>query len=55
MGSYLKADLDSNPNGFSLIEILIAMGILAPAMPAASSHRPNIWVTTRFTSTVLPI
>ena len=38
MGSYLKkADRASNQNGFSLIEILIAMGILALAMLAAAS------------------
>ena len=37
MDSYAKADLASNQNGFSLIEILIAMGILALAMLAAAS------------------
>ena len=37
MDSYLKADLASNQSGFSLIEILIAMGILALAMLAAAS------------------
>ena len=37
MDSYLKADLGSNQRGFSLIEILIAMGILALAMLAAAS------------------
>ena len=37
MDSYLNEDLGSNQNGFSLIEILIAMGILALAMLAAAS------------------
>lgn len=37
MGSYLKADYASNQNGFSLIEVLIAMGILAMSMLAAAS------------------
>ena len=37
MRSYLKSDLVSNQNGFSLIEILIAMAILALAMLAAAS------------------
>ena len=37
MDSYLKTDLASNQNGFSLIEVLIAMGILALAMLAAAS------------------
>jgi type IV pilus assembly protein PilV len=35
--SYFKAGHASNQNGFSLIEILIAMGILALAMLAAAS------------------
>ena len=37
MDSYVNEDLASNQNGFSLIEILIAMGILALAMLAAAS------------------
>ena len=37
MRSYLKADLVSNQSGFSLIEILIAMGILALSLLAAAS------------------
>jgi prepilin-type N-terminal cleavage/methylation domain-containing protein len=37
MGTYIKPDLASNQNGFSLIEILIAMAILAVAMLAAAT------------------
>ena len=37
MDSYLKMDHVSNQRGFSLIEVLIAMGILALAMLAAAS------------------
>ncbi len=37
MDSSLKADLASNQSGFSLIEVLIAMGILALSMLAAAS------------------
>lgn len=37
MGPYLKTDLVSNQSGFSLIEVLIAMGILALSMLAAAS------------------
>jgi len=37
MRSYLKTDLAFNQNGFSLIEVLIAMAILAMAMLAAVS------------------
>ena len=37
MGAYIKPDLASNQNGFSLIEILIAMAILALAMLAAAT------------------
>ena len=37
MDSYLKADHASNQSGFSLIEVLVAMGILALAMLAAAS------------------
>ncbi len=37
MDSYISTDLASNQNGFSLIEILIAMAILALAMLAAAS------------------
>ena len=37
MRSYLNTDLASSQNGFSLIEILIAMAILALAMLAAAS------------------
>ena len=37
MRSYLKTDLASNQNGFSLIEVLIAMAILAMSMLAAAS------------------
>ena len=37
MRSYLKTDLASNQSGFSLIEVLIAMGILALSMLAAAS------------------
>jgi len=37
MDSYLKTDLASSQSGFSLIEILIAMGILALSMLAAAS------------------
>ena len=36
MRSYLKTDLASNQNGFSLIEVLIAMAILAMSMLAAA-------------------
>ena len=35
--SYLKTDLASSQSGFSLIEVLIAMGILALSMLAAAS------------------
>ena len=37
MDSYLKTDLASSQSGFSLIEVLIAMGILALSMLAAAS------------------
>ena len=37
MHSYLNTDLASSQNGFSLIEILIAMAILALSMLAAAS------------------
>ena len=37
MRSYLKTDLASNQNGFSLIEVLIAMAILAMSMLAAAT------------------
>jgi len=37
MGTSLKPDLASNQDGFSLIEILIAMAILALAMLAAAT------------------
>ncbi len=37
MRAYFHTDLESNQNGFSLIEILIAMAILALAMLAAAS------------------
>jgi len=37
MRAYLKSDLGSNQNGFSLIEILIAMAILALSLLAAAS------------------
>ena len=37
MLSYLKTDLASNQTGFSLIEVLIAMAILAISMLAAAS------------------
>ncbi len=37
MGSYLKTDVLFSQNGFSLIEVLIAMGILALSMLAAAS------------------
>jgi len=36
MDSYLKTDLASSQSGFSLIEVLIAMGILARSMLAAA-------------------
>lgn len=36
MRSYLKTDLASNQTGFSLIEVLIAMAILAMSMLAAA-------------------
>jgi type IV pilus assembly protein PilV len=37
MSSYLKLDIASNKDGFSLIEMLIAMAILALSMLAAAS------------------
>jgi type IV pilus assembly protein PilV len=37
MHSYLKTGLASNQNGFSLIEVLIAMAILAISMLAAAT------------------
>lgn len=37
MDSYLKTGPASNQSGFSLIEVLIAMGILALSMLAAAS------------------
>ena len=37
MGTSLKPDLASNQDGFSLIEMLIAMAILALAMLAAAT------------------
>ena len=37
MRAYINTDIASNQNGFSLIEILIAMAILALAMLAAAS------------------
>ena len=41
MDSYLKTNLASNQSGFSLIEVLIAMGILALSMLAAASMQFN--------------
>ena len=37
MCSYLKIDFESNRNGFSLIEVLIAMAILAMSLLAAAT------------------